>query len=130
MKTAVTIARVLLGLMFLQASIVYFMKWYPQDQVPPKEVMTYMSGISVVYLMDIVKSIELICAISFLTGRYVALSAVVLLPITFNIVLLHTVVEPGAPSFFIAIAIVAVHFFLLYAYRKHYFALFKPQRIE
>ena len=129
MKTAVIVARVLMGLMFLQASVVYFMDWYPKDQVPPKEVMTYMAGISIVHLMTIVKAIELICALSFLAGRYVALSAVVLLPITFNIVLLHTVLEAGSPAFFIAVALLAVHLFLLYAYRKHYTALFTAKRI-
>ncbi len=130
MKTAVIVARILMGLMFLQASVVYFMEWYPKDQVPPKEVMTYMSGMSVVHLMDIVKAIELICAISFLIGRYVALAAVALLPITFNIVLLHSTLEPGSMAFFIAILVLATHLFLLYAYRNHYTALFRPKRIE
>jgi putative oxidoreductase len=128
MKIAVIIARILMGLMFLQASVVYFMKWYPQDQIPPKEVMTYMTGISVVHLMEIVKALELLCAIALLSGRYVALALIVLFPITFNIVLLHAMADQGA--LVIAVAILAVHLFLLYAYRKHYTALFTPKRIE
>src|SRR6476660_8511224 len=110
MKIAIIVARILLGLMFLQASVVYFMKWYPQDQVPPKEVMTYMTGISVVHLMEIVKALELLCAIALLAGRYVALALVVLFPITFNIVLLHAMADPSTLA--IALAILAVHLFL------------------
>ena len=128
MKIAVIIARVLLGLMFLQASVVYFMKWYPQDQIPPKEVMTYMTGISVVHLMEIVKALELLCAIALLAGRYVALALVVLFPITFNILLLHAMIDQN--TLIVAVPILVVHLFLLYAYRKHYALLFKRQRIE
>jgi uncharacterized membrane protein YphA (DoxX/SURF4 family) len=128
MKIAVIVARILMGLMFLQASVVYFMKWYPQDQIPPKEVMTYMTGISVVHLMEVVKALELLCAIALLAGRYVALALVVLFPITFNIVLLHAMADQSA--LLVALAVLAVHLFLLYAYRKHYAALFRPKRIE
>ena len=128
MKIAVIVARILMGLMFLQASVVYFMEWYPKDQVPPKDVMTYMTGIQTVHLLDIAKAIELICAICYLAGRYVALANVVLLPITFNIVLLHAMIDPGTVA--IAIAILVVHLFLIYAYRKHYTGVFAAKRIE
>lgn len=128
MKIAVIIVRVLMGLMFLNASLGYFLNLYPAPPEMPKDVATYMSGISIVHLMDIVKAIELICAISFLIGRYVALSNIVLLPITFNILLMHAMIDPGTIA--IAAVIFALHLFLIYAYRKHYTALFRPSRIE
>jgi putative oxidoreductase len=129
MKIAVVIARVLMGLMFLNASIGYFFDLYPAPAEIPQEIITYMSGISVVHLLTIVKSIELICAISFLAGRYVALFLVVLLPITINILLLHAAV-PDPASLSVAIAVFALHIFLLYAYRKHYAGMFVARRME
>lgn len=128
MKIAVIIARILMGLMFLWASAAYFLDWAPKDYVPPKDVVTYMTGISTVHLLDIVKTIELLCAICYLAGRYVALANVVLLPITLNIVLLHAMIDPGSVA--IAVAILVVHIFLLYAYRKHYTGVFAAKRME
>lgn len=130
MKIAVIIVRILLGLMFLNASIGYFFNLYETPKEIPQDTMTYMSGLSVVHLMDIVKSIELLCAIALLAGRYVALAVIVLFPITFNIVLLHGVLEPGSFAFINAVIVLLMHLFLFYAYRKHYATLFKAKRID
>lgn len=128
MKIAVIIVRILMGLMFLNASIGYFFNLYPAPPDMPNDLITYMNGISVVHLMEIVKVIELICAIAFLCGRFVALASVVLLPITFNILLLHVVTDPKTAA--IAVVIFVLNLFLLYAYRKHYAGLFVARRIE
>ncbi|HLA55435.1 MAG TPA: hypothetical protein VK623_05015 [Flavobacterium sp.] len=128
MKITVVIVRVLMGLMFLNASIGYFFDLYPAPTDMPKDVITYMSGISVVHIMTIVKTIELLCALSFLIGRYVALSSVVLLPITINILLLHLFADQKTLA--VAVAIFAFHLFLLYAYRKHYTNMFAARRME
>lgn len=128
MKIAVIVVRVLMGLMFLNASIGYFFDLYPAPAEMPKDLITYMTGISVVYLMPIVKTIELISAISFLAGRYVSLFLVVLFPITVNILLLHTITDPATSG--IAIALFAAHVFLLFAYRKHYSGMFAARRME
>lgn len=128
MKIAVIIVRVLLGLMFLNASVGYFFDLYPAPPKLPADVMTYMNGLNVVHLFDIVKAIELLCAISFLAGRYVSLAAVVLFPITFNILLMHAIIDPSAIA--IAAGVFILHVFLLFAYRKHYAGMFKASRIE
>ncbi len=128
MRIAVIIVRILMGLMFLNASLGYFFHWYDNQPKPPAEVITYMNGIGTVHLMEIIKSIELLCAICFLAGRYVALAAVALFPITFNILLLHAMINPATVA--IAIAIFVAHIFLLYAYRKNYAGLFRARRIE
>lgn len=128
MKIAVIIVRVLMGLMFLNGAIGYFFNLYPAPPDMPQDLVTYMNGISVVHLMAIVKTIELICAISFLAGRFVALSSVVLMPITFNILLLHAMADPKTVAF--AVVIFILHLFLLYAYRKHYTGMFVARRME
>lgn len=129
MKIAVIIIRVLMGLMFLNASIGYFFDLYPAPaEVTESPTTTYITGISVVYMLPIVKTIELICALSFLAGRYVALFLVVLFPITINIVLLHAITDLATAG--IAIGIFIAHVFLLFAYRKHYSGMFVARRIE
>jgi uncharacterized membrane protein YphA (DoxX/SURF4 family) len=128
MKIAVIIVRVIMGLLFLNGAIGYFFKLYDAPAEMPQNLMTYMSGISVVHLMDIVKAIELVCGILLIAGRFVSLASIALLPITFNILLLHAFTDPKTIG--IAIGVFALNLFLLYAYRKHYTGLFVARRIE
>jgi len=128
MKIAVIIVRVLMGLMFLQASLMFFLKMYPAQPEMSKDIMTYMNGLTIGHTLEIIKTIELLCSICFLAGRYVALAAVVLFPITFNILIYHIMLDPG--KMIVAILIFAAHVFLLYAYRKNYAGMLNPRRIE
>jgi putative oxidoreductase len=65
-----------------------------------------------------VKSIELLCAIAFLAGRFLPLAVLALLPVSINILLVHTFLAPeGLP---VAIFVIAGNIFLAFACRKHY----------
>jgi uncharacterized membrane protein YphA (DoxX/SURF4 family) len=46
------------------------------------------------YLMPLAKILELICGLSFITGKFTKLFAVVLLPITVNILLINLYLLP------------------------------------
>jgi putative oxidoreductase len=70
------------------------------------------------YLLPVVKGIELLCAIAFLTGRFVPLATVVIFPITLNILLFHGVLAPD--SLIVPIGLLLGNLFLAYAYRQHY----------
>jgi putative oxidoreductase len=120
MKIAVHIARSLLGLMFLWASVAYFFNLMPQE-APPASVQTYMAGIMSVHLLTIVKSIELVCGVLLLTNLFAPLANVLLFPITVNIVIMHIFLDPKTAP--IAIAILAIQLFLAYAYRRNYAGL-------
>jgi uncharacterized membrane protein YphA (DoxX/SURF4 family) len=118
MKIATIIARVLLGLMFMFASVVYFLDLVPQPEVTGA-LKTFNEGLgAAVYLMPLVKTIEFLCALAFVTGRFVALAAVVLLPITVNIMLVNVYLAPE--GMFLGIAVFILNVFLLFAYRQKY----------
>ena len=127
MKIAVIIVRVLMGLMFLQASLFFFLKMTPAQPEMSNDIMTYMAGLNVGHTLEIIKGVELLSAICFLAGRYVALAAIVLFPITVNILLYHIVLDPS--NMLLAVLIFAAHVFLLYAYQKNYAGMLKPQRV-
>lgn len=118
MKIAVIIVRVLMGLLFLFASITWLFKLFPAPELqgPMK---TFTEGIEAsVYLMPVVKVIELLCGIAFVTGRFVRLAAIVIFPIIINIVLTHVFLGPeGLPA---AIFLLLADIFLIYYYRKDY----------
>jgi len=118
MKIAVLIVRVLMGLLFVFSAVVVLFKLIP---TPPMEgnVKLFNEGIAAsVYLFPTLKVIELLCGIAFITGRFVPLAAVVIFPITLNILLYHAFVFPqGMP---VAILLFLGNIFLAYHYRKNY----------
>lgn len=122
MKIAMIITRVLMGGMFLFASVVVLFKLMPQPETTGN-VKILMDGFAASgYLMTAVKLFELVCGIAFLIGIFVPLAAVVIFPITLNIFLFHLFLEPsGLP---IAILMIIGNLFLAYYYRDKYKGLF------
>ncbi|HEX8366923.1 MAG TPA: hypothetical protein VF604_00010 [Pyrinomonadaceae bacterium] len=118
MKIAIIIVRILVGLMFLFASITYFLNLVPQPEMTgnPK---VFMEGLSASgYILPVVKAFELLCGLAFVSGRFVALAVVVIFPIAVNILLVHAFLLPdGLP---IVIPLFLGILFLAFAYRKNY----------
>jgi uncharacterized membrane protein YphA (DoxX/SURF4 family) len=123
MKIATLILRSLMGLLFLFASITFFGKLITPP--PPVGAMKVFSeGLEAsVYLMPTVKVIELLCGLAFVSGRFVALAAVLIAPIIVNIVLLHAFLDAkGLP---VAMFLVVANALVAYGQRDRYQALFK-----
>jgi putative oxidoreductase len=122
MKIAVIIIRILIGLLFLMSSIGFFFHLFPQPELKGA-VKVFSDGmIASIYLFPLVKVVELLCALSYITGRFVTLANVVIFPNVLNIVLYHAFLMPsGLP---IALLLLLGNLFLAYAYRKNYATLF------
>lgn len=122
MKIATIIARVLLGLLFLFASITYFFMTTPPP-IPEGPMQTFNDGLAASgYMMNLVKVLELICGLAFVTGFFVPLANIVILPISVNIFMVHAFMMPeGLP---IAVGVLLANFFLIYGYRNRYTAVF------
>lgn len=121
MKIAMIIIRSLIGLLLLFSSVTYLFKLMPMPaQTGAAKV--YNDGLAVVNLMFYVEIIELLCELAFITGRFVTLAAILLLPVIFNIILFHGVVMPSGlgPGVFLLLG----DLFLIYYYRKNYTSLF------
>jgi len=124
MKIAVLIARVLLGLLFFVFGINFFYEFMHMQQPPMSPQATafntglFGSG----YFFPFLKGLEVICGLALIINRFTALFLLVLFPITINIFLFHAELAPsGVPM---AAAILLIHLFLAYAYRKYYASLF------
>ncbi|WPP53027.1 DoxX family membrane protein [Catalinimonas niigatensis] len=118
MKIAVTIIRILMGLIFLFSSIVVLFDLVPKPELEGG-VRLFNEGMeAAVYLMPLIKVVELICAIAFITGFFVPLATVVVFPIVVNILLFHGFLAPeGLP---IAIFLLLGNLLLAYYYRNYY----------
>jgi putative oxidoreductase len=118
MKIAVIIVRTLVGLMFLFASITYFL-----NLVSPAEMSgrprIFMEGLAASgYIMPVVKALELLCGLAFVSGKFVALAVVIIFPIAVNILLIHTILLPEGllPANLLFLGIL----FLAYSEREKY----------
>lgn len=122
MKIAVIIVRTLLGLLFLFASITYFLNLFPQPELTGR-VKVFMDGVNATgYLMTFIKITELLCGLAFVTNRFVPLAAVLIAPIAINILLFHAFVSPAELP--VAIFVVAANLFLGYANWDKYRPIF------
>ena len=123
MRIATIIVRILLGLMFLFASITYFFFMPTPPAMPDGPMKTFNEGLTASgYMMNLVKSLELICGLAFVTGFFVPLANLVILPVSVNIFLVHAFLGPEQLP--IAAGVLLANLFLIYAYRSHYTGVF------
>jgi putative oxidoreductase len=94
MKTATIIVRTLIGLLLLYASVSFFLKLAPET-VATGDFKAFQAGlIASQYLMPMAKAIELLCGLAFVSGRFVTLSNIVILPVTLNILMINLFMTP------------------------------------
>jgi len=122
MKTATFFIRTVIGVLLILVSLAYFFNLMP-DLASTGDFKAFQLGlISSVYLMPLVKTIELLCGISYVTGHYVTLSNIIVLPVSTNILFINFFLNPnGIP---LAIFVFLGNLFLIYSYWKNYKPLF------
>ncbi|HSD07944.1 DoxX family protein [Flavobacterium sp.] len=123
MKTAIFFIRTVIGLLLILVALAYFFNLLP-DLSTTGDFKAFQLGlISSVYLMPMVKTIELLCGISYVAGKYVTISNLMVLPVSINILFLNFFLNPnGLP---LALFVFLGNLFLIYSYWKNYKPLFK-----
>jgi len=118
MKTVVLITRLLMALLYLFSASVMFFKLVPQPELTGN-IKLFMEGVAASgYLMIAVKTVELLCSVAFISGRFVPLATVVFFPINVNILLVHLFLAPdGLP---VAIFLILGNLLLAYYHREKY----------
>lgn len=123
MKIAVTIARVLLGLVFFVFGLNFFLHFIPQPPPPAGKVGAFEMGlIGSGYFFQYMKVVEVLSGLFLLINRYTALFTLIIFPVTLNIFLFHAFLMPsGVPM---GAVLLLLNLFLGYAYRKYYASMF------
>lgn len=122
MKIAAIVVRILMGLLFLFGSIVYFLKLFPTPELKG-DMKEFNEGLAASgYIMNVVKAIELVCGISFVSGFFVPLATVVIFPIVVNIFFVHVFLGPE--NLPVAAFLLVSNLFLAYYYRAKYASVF------
>ncbi len=122
MRIVIIIVRILLGALMVFASIAYFFK-IGEQPVTTGKMATVMGGIAAMkYMMPLVKVIELIAGLSLLTGKFMKVFLLVLLPVSVNIFLIQAFLAPAELG--IGGFVLAANLFLIYANWSSYKHLF------
>jgi len=124
MRNATIFIRIAIGLLLLYTSISFFLKLAPETEATGNFKAFTTGLIASTYLMPLAKIIELLCGLSFVTGKYVSLANIVVLPVTLNILLINYYMTPE--NLFIAIPLFLGNLFLIYRYWHNYKTVFTP----
>lgn len=122
MKIATIIVRSLIGALLLFASISYFFHLFPEPPLTG-DMKTFNDGLKASgYLVPLVKTVELLCGIAYITGKFNRIANIILMPISINIFFTHICLAPeGIP---VAIFLLVGNIFLIYSKWDSYKGLF------
>lgn len=122
MRIATIIIRSLIGLLLLLASISYFLHLFPEPPLAGN-MKIFNDGLKASgYLIPLVKTIELICGLSFIIGKFNKITFILLMPISVNIICTHIFLAPeGIP---VAAFLFLGNIFLIYSKWDSYKGLF------
>lgn len=124
MKIVTIIVRVLLGALFIWASLAFFLKLAPETE-SVGEFKAFKAGIVAShYIMPLAKGIELLCGLAFLSGKFVPLANLVILPVTVNILLINLMMSPE--NLPIGLFVLFANLFLIYRYWDRYEGIVTP----
>lgn len=109
MKLASTVARYLLGLIFVVFSLNMWLQFIPVPQPPAdSHAASFMAAIYMSGFLTVVKVLELVGGLLLLSGRFVNLALAILGPIVINIALYHVVILGAGYEMAVVLSVLAL----------------------
>ena len=128
MKTTVLISRILLGFIYLVFGLDYFLHFIPYQPLHTGKTGAFIAGLKGVgYFYPMIKTIQIVGGLSLLFNRYAPFFAVVLFPISLNVLLFHTILVPS--GWLMGVTLIVPNLLLGYGYRKYYSGMFTLRAI-
>ena len=122
MKIFSNIVRILMGGLFLFSSIAYFFNLIPQPEHTGAMKVFAEGLIASRYIFPVVKVVEFLCGIAFVSGFFVPSALVLIAPIVVNIFFIHLFLDlSGLP---VAIFLVFACLFLAHIHREKFLPFF------
>ncbi|ASU36731.1 hypothetical protein [Mucilaginibacter xinganensis] len=123
MKTTVLIFRMLLGFLYVVFGLDYFLHFIPYQPLHTGAAGAFIAGLKGTgYFYPMLKVIQIIGGLALMINRYAPFFAVVLFPISLNVLLFHTFLVPS--GWLMGVTLMVPNLFLGYAYRKYYSGMF------
>ncbi|MDQ6904509.1 MAG: hypothetical protein M3139_16075 [Bacteroidota bacterium] len=128
MKTTVLISRLLLGFLYLVFGLDYFLHFIPYQPLHTGKTGAFIAGLKGIgYFYPMIKVIQITGGLSLLVNRYAPFFAVVLFPISLNVLLFHTILVPS--GWLMGVFLIVPNLLLGYGYRKYYNSMFVAKPI-
>lgn len=128
MKITVLISRVLLGFIYLVFGLDYFFRFIPYQPLHTGATGAFIAGLKGIgYFYPMIKTIQIVGGISLMINRYAPFSAVVLFPISLNVLLFHTILVPS--GWLMGVTLIVPNLLLGYGYRKYYSGMFTAKAV-
>lgn len=109
MKIASTIARLLLGLIFVVFGLNFWLKFAPIPPFPEgSQAAAFMGAMYVTGFLTVVKVLEVVGGLLLLTGRFTNLGLAILGPIVLNIALFHFLIVQGSYELSVFIGVLSL----------------------
>jgi putative oxidoreductase len=122
-KNTVLISRLLLGFIYLVFGLDYFLHFIPYQPLHTGKTGAFIAGLKGIgYFYPMIKVIQIAGGLSLLFNRYAPFFAVVLFPISLNVLLFHTILVPS--GWLMGVTLMAPNVLLGYGYRKYYSGMF------
>lgn len=118
------VVSILFGLMFINSGLNKFFNYMPMPEDLPEELMRIMGAfMEIGWLLPLVGVVEIVGGLLFMTNKYRALGAIIILPVMTGILLTHIINAPsGLP---IALVLFAILLWAMYENRAKYAPMFK-----
>jgi hypothetical protein len=123
MKITALVCRLLLGFLYLVFGLDYFFKFIPYQPLHTGAAGALIAGLKGVgYFYPMQKVIQVAGGFSLLLNRYAPFFAVVLFPISLNVLLFHTILVPS--GWYMGVLLFGPNVLLGFAWRKYYAGMF------
>ncbi|MDB5010359.1 MAG: DoxX protein [Mucilaginibacter sp.] len=123
MRITVLVSRILLGFIYLVFGLDFFLHFIPYQPLHTGKAGAFIAGLKGTgYFYPMLKVVQIIGGVSLITNRYAPFFAVVLFPISLNVLLFHTVLVPS--GWLMGVTLMVPNLLLGYAYRKYYSGMF------
>ncbi len=114
-----TVARGMMGLVFLITGLNGFLNFLPQPKTMPIGAAEFAGALMKAgYMFPLIMATQLIVGVLLLSNRFVPLGLALIAPIVVNIFAFHAFLAPGGIG--VAIAVVALEVYLAWTYRESF----------
>ena len=116
-------ARILFGLMMANSGLNKFLNYMPIPEMTASAEALMGALIESIYIFPLVAIVELLAGGLIITKKYNALGAILMMPITINIFLIHTILNPA--GIILSLVLLLINIWILLENKSKFRALFE-----
>ena len=116
-------ARILFGLMMANSGLNKFLNYMPIPEMTASAEALMGALIESIYIFPLVAIVELLAGGLIITKKYNALGAILMMPVTINIFLIHIVLNPA--GIILSLVLLVINIWVLFENKSKFAALFE-----